>query len=236
MFVASAESSWVPGDSNGVADIFRRTACFEHYLDGDLDGYGSPTGAQLQCLPPPAGWLLRAGDCDDTRASVNPAGIESCNGLDDDCDGTVDEGFAGTAYCAATPTAIGCVPVLLVSGCLSATQPAGCSLSLSGAPSSVPGLILYGFAPASQPWVPGNPSVLCVAAPRQRTTLQTTSTVNACGGEFSLDFPAWAALHPGALGLPLSAGQVVHFQGWLREPGYPGGTMLTRAWKVTVSP
>lgn len=236
VFLASAESAWVPGDTNGVADIFRRTACFEHYFDGDLDGYGSPAGAQLQCLPPPAGWLLRAGDCDDTRASVNPQGLESCNGLDDDCDGTVDEGFAGAAYCVATPTAIGCVPVLQVSGCLSATQPAGCSLSLSGAPSDRPGMILYGFAPANQTWVPGNPSVLCVAAPRQRTTLQTTSTVNACGGEFSLDFPAWAALNPGALGLPLGAGQVVHFQGWLRDPGYPGGTMLTQAWKVTVSP
>jgi hypothetical protein len=31
-------------------------------------------------------------DCDDTRSAVNVAAPETCNGLDDDCDGTVDEG------------------------------------------------------------------------------------------------------------------------------------------------
>lgn len=30
-------------------------------------------------------------DCDDTSATVGPAGVESCNGHDDDCDGVVDE-------------------------------------------------------------------------------------------------------------------------------------------------
>ncbi len=30
-------------------------------------------------------------DCDDNRAGVNPTATEACNGLDDDCDGDVDE-------------------------------------------------------------------------------------------------------------------------------------------------
>ncbi len=30
-------------------------------------------------------------DCDDTRASVHPFALEKCNGVDDDCDGLVDE-------------------------------------------------------------------------------------------------------------------------------------------------
>jgi len=34
-----------------------------------------------------------AGDCDDTDASVFPGAVESCNDVDDDCDGDVDEGF-----------------------------------------------------------------------------------------------------------------------------------------------
>jgi len=38
------------------------------------------------------------GDCDDTRASVNPNGTEVCNGLDDDCDGSVDEGVTARYY------------------------------------------------------------------------------------------------------------------------------------------
>jgi len=36
-------------------------------------------------------------DCDDTIATVNPSGTEACNALDDDCDGTVDEGFDADA-------------------------------------------------------------------------------------------------------------------------------------------
>ncbi len=31
-----------------------------------------------------------AGDCDDTNASIAPGAVESCNGADDDCDGTTD--------------------------------------------------------------------------------------------------------------------------------------------------
>ncbi len=33
------------------------------------------------------------GDCDDTNSSINPASAELCNGVDDDCDGLVDEDF-----------------------------------------------------------------------------------------------------------------------------------------------
>lgn len=37
-------------------------------------------------------------DCDDTRAEVRPGATEACNGLDDDCDGDVDEGVAIEGY------------------------------------------------------------------------------------------------------------------------------------------
>jgi hypothetical protein len=36
-------------------------------------------------------------DCDDAMLAVSPAAAESCNGRDDDCDGTIDDGF----FCAA---------------------------------------------------------------------------------------------------------------------------------------
>jgi hypothetical protein len=32
------------------------------------------------------------GDCDDTNADVHPGAVETCDGLDGDCDGTIDEG------------------------------------------------------------------------------------------------------------------------------------------------
>ncbi len=37
------------------------------------------------------GWSVEAGDCDDADPTVSPASAETCNGVDDDCDGVVDE-------------------------------------------------------------------------------------------------------------------------------------------------
>lgn len=47
------------------------------------------------------------GDCDDTRAGIHPGAVEVCNGLDDDCDGAIDDGIAppsGTPWLRATKT------------------------------------------------------------------------------------------------------------------------------------
>ena len=56
-------------------------------LDGDL--FGDPAQARSACDRPP-GYAAEAGDCDDTRTLVNPLATEACNGIDDDCDGTID--------------------------------------------------------------------------------------------------------------------------------------------------
>ena len=37
-------------------------------------------------------------DCDDSNASIGPGGVEVCNGLDDDCDGSIDEGVQTTFF------------------------------------------------------------------------------------------------------------------------------------------
>ena len=37
-------------------------------------------------------------DCDDADPAVHPFGEETCNGVDDDCDGEIDEGFAALVY------------------------------------------------------------------------------------------------------------------------------------------
>ncbi len=44
------------------------------------------------------GYTVADGDCDDADAGVNPGAAESCNGVDDDCDGEVDEGVLATFY------------------------------------------------------------------------------------------------------------------------------------------
>ena len=68
------------------------------YKDQDEDGYTDGT-TQVACQRP-AGYSLdvKMGDCADTDPNRNPAASESCNGIDDDCDGIVDDGAKITFY------------------------------------------------------------------------------------------------------------------------------------------
>ncbi|GDX82231.1 hypothetical protein LBMAG42_40420 [Deltaproteobacteria bacterium] len=60
------------------------------YTDADGDGYGDPATADAPCDA--TGLVADATDCDDSDATVSPAGLEVCgNGADDDCDGEVDD-------------------------------------------------------------------------------------------------------------------------------------------------
>jgi hypothetical protein len=69
-------------------DVEGRSAA---YADTDLDGYGDAE-APVEVCETGAGAETIAGDCDDTRAEVNPDAEEVCrNGLDDNCDGMADE-------------------------------------------------------------------------------------------------------------------------------------------------
>jgi len=64
-----------------------------YYRDADGDGYGDP-GVSMEDTEAPAGYVLDASDCDDTDAGVYPGAPELCDGKDNNCDGTVDEGCA----------------------------------------------------------------------------------------------------------------------------------------------
>ncbi|RZJ65946.1 MAG: T9SS type A sorting domain-containing protein [Flavobacterium sp.] len=62
------------------------------YADADGDGYGDAEVSQSACNQP-VGYILDNTDCDDGLAAVNPGATEvAFNGVDDDCDGTIDEG------------------------------------------------------------------------------------------------------------------------------------------------
>ena len=60
------------------------------YLDADGDGVGA-SEQRIEHCEPPAGYVAADGDCDDTDASVHPGAPELCDGLDNDCDGALDE-------------------------------------------------------------------------------------------------------------------------------------------------
>jgi hypothetical protein len=68
------------------------------YRDADGDGFGDPAVAFPSCdgsIPP--GYVAADTDCDDQNAAVHPGATEVCNGVDDDCDGIVDN--SGDALC-----------------------------------------------------------------------------------------------------------------------------------------
>jgi hypothetical protein len=62
------------------------------YPDGDGDGFGDAAGEPTlaACGEAPDGFVADATDCDDGDAAAHPGAAEACNGVDDDCDGTVD--------------------------------------------------------------------------------------------------------------------------------------------------
>ncbi|MFM2394265.1 MAG: hypothetical protein RLZZ546_2247, partial [Bacteroidota bacterium] len=66
-----------------------------YYRDDDLDGFGNASITTLLCAPE-FFWVADNTDCDDTRFIVNPSSPEILDGLDNDCDGMIDEGFTIT--------------------------------------------------------------------------------------------------------------------------------------------
>ncbi len=74
------------------------------WADTDGDGFGgAATVSTTNFACNGAGQSANALDCDDTRADIHPGVPEICNGLDDDCDGLVDEGNpGGGARCGAS--------------------------------------------------------------------------------------------------------------------------------------
>jgi|GEM_PF-821249 len=82
---------------NGIVDDEDAVGCFSHYQDADADGYGSNL-VPPKCLCGPDNFTYfnttQTGDCNDINIDVNPGASETCNYVDDNCDGDIDEGVA----------------------------------------------------------------------------------------------------------------------------------------------
>jgi hypothetical protein len=83
---ATETCNLVDDDCDGATD---ETGGPPKYQDADGDGYGNPSVQTDACAAP--GFVAQAGDCDDKSALVSPAGVETCDGVDQDCDSQTDE-------------------------------------------------------------------------------------------------------------------------------------------------
>lgn len=77
-------------DCDGLVDEGETETFFQ---DADGDGYGSPELAlSVEACARPQGYTQRSDDCDDQDRDRNPAALEVCDSVDNNCDQTVDEG------------------------------------------------------------------------------------------------------------------------------------------------
>ena len=96
------------------------------YQDSDIDTYGNNNIFQNACAAP-QGYVNNNLDCNDNDASVNPGVIDSsCNGIDNDCDLSIDEDYVavqtncGVGACASTGQ-LNCVSGQLINTCTPGT-------------------------------------------------------------------------------------------------------------------
>ncbi len=100
---ATEDCDGIDNDCDGLADDDDSNTLggTTFYADSDSDGYGNASTTVHACNAP-SGYVADATDCDDGDATVYPSNPEVCDGLDNNCDGTADEGVSGSgAQCAA---------------------------------------------------------------------------------------------------------------------------------------
>ncbi|MEZ4323526.1 MAG: putative metal-binding motif-containing protein, partial [Myxococcota bacterium] len=82
-------------DCDGVTDD--DAVVTQYYADLDGDGSGDAGSPVLSCSPPPD-HVLSSDDCDDGDPTVRPGAADLCDGIDQDCDGAIDEGATFTVF------------------------------------------------------------------------------------------------------------------------------------------
>ncbi|MBI4847666.1 MAG: choice-of-anchor D domain-containing protein [Nitrospirae bacterium] len=78
-----------------------------YYRDADGDSYGNASLSVQSCTKP-AGYVTTSTDCNDNSSAIKPGAVEACDGIDNDCNGLVDDGITpatttcGIGACAST--------------------------------------------------------------------------------------------------------------------------------------
>ncbi len=95
--VAAELCDGADNNCNTLVDEGSPTNCTLFFVDNDGDGFGANGGASVckcQAIAPFS--AVVQGDCNDGTGSISPVAPEICNGKDDNCNTTADEGMPDT--------------------------------------------------------------------------------------------------------------------------------------------
>ncbi len=69
------------------------------YMDADGDGYGNKLSSLLvtDCIVP-TGYVTNDTDCNDGNSAIHPGECDGSNGVDDNCNGVIDDGSGAIIY------------------------------------------------------------------------------------------------------------------------------------------
>ena len=241
----SAATNLVPGDTNATCDVFvrdlvaqttERVSTSTSGAQGDGD-----SGGAVWCVPVCGVLYYGAAISQDGRAVAFTS--EATNLVAGDTNAMLDVfvhdrvGCSGESYCTAGTTSNGCTATISGVGTASATSSSGFTIQVTGVEGQKQGIVFYGISGRlAAPWGTGT-SVLCVRHPTQRTGSHNSGgTIFQCDGSFALDWNAYVAAHPSALGAPFSVGSIVDAQAWFRDPPSPKSTSLSDALEFRVCP
>ena len=84
----------VDNNCDGTIDEVTAADASTWHTDNDGDGFGTGSGTIAACVQP-EGYTDNIDDCDDTAALINPDATEYCDGIDNNCDGEIDNDASG---------------------------------------------------------------------------------------------------------------------------------------------
>lgn len=85
------------GQDNNCDDQIDEGVLSTFYADADGDGFGDPE-IIIEACEAPVGAVPNANDCDDNDPQVFPSNSERCDGIDNDCNGEIDDGVGDIYY------------------------------------------------------------------------------------------------------------------------------------------
>lgn len=90
------ENCSTPYDDNCNGDTNELNAlnCINYFMDADNDGFGNgAVPPECRCAPLGLYRSLVIGDCNDSNPAIHPNAVEICDGIDNNCNNLIDEGF-----------------------------------------------------------------------------------------------------------------------------------------------